>query len=293
MAENDEGRMDYVRRRFAEAETPEDVDRIRQELIADESIPRGTVDRVKNEMKKNGELPQSNASGSLVSMKRQFPQRLGRYDVLTPEAVLEQLRLQDGDYKIGFVDGIAMLLLAARLNQELATTQAEAMTPMIKMLQTLREEEKEAAERSKASASEAASLAAQQAVSGVLGYIDQKIPKGPPPKDASELFTKRIDKMWDMMDHMMEQRMFPGQPNKPPEGWEFEKRSSQGTPQATPRGVTQAPQGIPGWEREQKKEETDVQSSDVRGQSPADGSGEGGRPAPQDGDNQAPEGGAA
>ncbi len=262
MAENDEGRMDYVRRRFAEAETPEDVDRIRQELIADESIPRGTVDRVKNEMKKNGELPQSNASGSLVSMKRQFPQRLGRYDVLTPEAVLEQLRLQDGDYKIGFVDGIAMLLLAARLNQELATTQAEAMTPMIKMLQTLREEEKEAAERSKASASEAASLAAQQAVSGVLGYIDQKIPKGPPPKDTSELFTKRIDKMWDMMDHMMEQRMFPGAgAGKPPEGWEYEKVNqpvSSSPPQSEAPAPQDAPKGTPpGWETE-KKEETNV-----------------------------------
>ena len=256
MAENDEGRMDYVRRRFAEAETPQDVDRIRQELIADESIPRGTVDRVKNEMKKNGELPQSNASGSLVSMKRQFPQRLGRYDVLTPEAVLEQLRLQDGDYKIGFVDGIAMLLLAARLNQELATTQAEAMTPMIKMLQTLREEEKEAAERSKASASEAASLAAQQAVSGVLGYIDQKIPKGPPPKDTSELFTKRIDKMWDMMDHMMQQKMFPGyDAGKPPEGWESESRRTPPSG-AAPQQASQASQGDgtpAGWESEDKK----------------------------------------
>jgi hypothetical protein len=55
------------------------------------------------------------------------------------------------------------------------------MTPMIKLLQTLREEERVAAERSKASASEAASIAAQQAVAGVIGYIDQKIPKGPPP----------------------------------------------------------------------------------------------------------------
>ena len=43
MTENDEGRMDYVRRRFAEAQNPEDVDRIRQELIADEDIPRGTA----------------------------------------------------------------------------------------------------------------------------------------------------------------------------------------------------------------------------------------------------------
>ncbi len=292
MTENGEGRLDYIRRRFSEAQTPEDIKRIEDELIQ-EKIPRGTVSRVKSDMSKNGELPQSDAGASLVSLKRQFPQRLGRYDVLTPEAVLQELRLQDGDYKVGFVDGIAMLLLAARLNQELATTQAQAMTPMIQMLQTLREEERQAAERAKASSYDIAHEAAEEAASRVVGYIDQKLPKGPPPKDTSELFTKRIDKMWDMMDHMMEQRMFPGEPNKPPEGWEFEKRSSQGTPQATPRGVTQAPQGIPGWEREQKKEETDVQSSDVRGQSPADGSGEGGRPAPQDGDNQAPEGGAA
>ena len=48
MAENSEGRKAYIRRRFLEAETPEDVDRIRHELIADEDIPRSTVDTVKN-----------------------------------------------------------------------------------------------------------------------------------------------------------------------------------------------------------------------------------------------------
>ena len=260
MQENDEGRMDYVRRRFTEAETPDDIERIRQELITDESIPRGTVDRVKNDMKKSGDLPQSNAGGSLASIKRQFPQRLGRYDVLTPEAVLEQLRLQDGDYKVGFVDGIAMLLLAARLNQELATTQTEAMTPMIRMLQTLREEEKDAAERAKSSVGEAATIAAQQAVNGIIGYLDQKIPKGPPPKDTNELFTKRIDKMWDMMDHMMEQKMFPGYgANKPPEGWEYERENqpaSSSPPQSEP-AAQDAPKGTPpGWEKEADKEDT-------------------------------------
>ncbi len=112
MAENNEGRKEYVRRRFLEAVTPEDVDRIRKELIVDEDVPRGTVDTVKNEMKKKSEIPVAGDESSLISMKRQFPQRLGRYDVLTPEAVLQELRLQDGDYKIGFVDGIAMLLLA-------------------------------------------------------------------------------------------------------------------------------------------------------------------------------------
>ncbi len=290
MAENDEGRIDYVRRRFAEAQTPEEVEQIEDELVADEKIPRGTVSRVKSDMKKSGDLPQSNSGASLVSLKRQFPQRLGRYDVLTPEAVLEQLRLQDGDYKIGFVDGIAMLLLAARLNQELATTQAEAMTPMIKMLQTLREEERVAAERSKASASEAASIAAQQAVSGVVGYLEQKLPKGPPPKDTNELFTKRIDKMWDMMDHMMEQKMFPQAANKPPEGWEYERvnspaPSSPSQSEAAPKQTRPSPQG---WAREQEKEAQDVQSSDVRSEPAADGAGPGGGTAPQDGSQEIP-----
>ena len=249
MRQENEGKQEYCERRFLEADTSEDVARIRQELL-DEGIPRGTVDTVKGKLEKSGRLPQG---GSLVSLKKQFPQRLGHYDVLTPEAVLQELRLQDGDYKIGFVDGIAMLLLAARLNQELATTQAQAMTPMISMLQALREEERQAAERAKASSLDIAREAAQDAVGGVLGYLDQKIPKGPPPKDMTEMITKRIDKMWDMMDHMMQQKMFPGyEAGKPPEGWESEnmRRMPQHEPQAPQSG------GAPvGWESESKEKE--------------------------------------
>ncbi len=287
MAENGESRKDYVRRRFLEAATPEDVDRIRKELIVNEDIPRGTVDTVKNEMKKKGEIPVADSESSLVSMKRQFPQRLGRYDVLTPEAVLQELRLQDGDYKIGFVDGIAMLLLAARLNQELATTQAQAMTPMISMLQALREEERQAAERAKSSSLDIAREAAHDAVSGVVGYLEEKMPKGPPPKDMNEMFTKRLDKMWEMM----EQRMFPGSPGKPPEGWEYE-RVSQPVPGSQGQAAAQAAKGIPpGWGKEQEKEEQDnVQPGDVRNQHATDTTGQGGRPAPEDGDTEVSQG---
>jgi len=255
--QENEGKQEYCERRFLEADTPEDVARIRQELL-EEGIPRGTVDTVKGKLEKSGRLPQG---GPLVSLKRQFPQRLGHYDVLTPEAVLQELRLQDGDYKVGFVDGIAMLLLAARLNQELAMTQAEAMTPMIKMLQQLREEEREAAEKAKSSSMDIAREAARDAVGGVLGYLDQKIPKSSPPKDMSEMLTKRIDKMWDLMDHMMEQRMFPGyQSGSPPEGWESQnlraKASSSPAQNAAAEQAQQAKtEAAPaGWETEQKEE---------------------------------------
>lgn len=89
MANNEEGRKDYVRRRFEEAEIPEDVKRISDELLQ-EGIPGGTVDRVKGGMKKTGVLPLDEASGAPVSMKRQFLQRLGdTYDVLTSEVVLQ------------------------------------------------------------------------------------------------------------------------------------------------------------------------------------------------------------
>ncbi len=278
-----EGTKEYVRRRFEDAQTAVDVKRIEKELVEVDKIPRGTVSVVKNDMVKNGELPVDDAGMSLASMKRQFPVRMGRYDVLTPEAVLEQIRLQDGDYKIGFVDGIAMLLLAARLNQELATTQAQAMTPMISMLQALRQEEREQAERAKSSSYDIAREAARTAVSGVVGYLEEKMPKGPPPKDMNEMFTKRFDKMWEMMEHVMEQKMFPGSPDKPPEGWEYEERASSPGPAPAPRG------GPAGWETENVKEENHVQPGDVRSESAADGAGEGGGEAPEDGDHEVPE----
>jgi hypothetical protein len=67
--------------------------------------------------------------------------------------------------------------------------------------------------------------------------------------------------MWDLMDHMMEQRMFPGyQANKPPEGWEYEERtpgasSQQAASPAQRRGDGENPQG---WTTENGKEATNV-----------------------------------
>jgi hypothetical protein len=110
--------------------------------------------------------------------------------------------------------------------------------------------------------------AAEGAVSRVLGYIDQKLPKGPPPKDASELITKRIDKMWDMMEHMMESKMFPAEVGKKaPEGWEYEGPPSQTQPspqpQASPQGALQSHQGSPpGWAVEREQNDEKEESSD-------------------------------
>lgn len=92
----------------------------------------------------------------------------------------------------------------------------------------------------------------------MLGYLDQKIPKGPPPKDMSEMITRRLDKM----DHMMQQKMFPGyEAGKPPEGWESENmRRMPAQSASAPQHASQAPQsgGNPaGWESENKEKEED------------------------------------
>ena len=257
MAGSDEGRTEYVRRRFGEAEGPEEVKRIREDLLR-EGIPRGTVDAVKAEMKKNGGLPEG---GTLTSLKKQFPQRLGRYDVLTPEAVLQELRLQDGDYKVGFVDGIAMLLLAARLNQELAITQSASMQPMINMLQAMRQEEKEAAERARGSSRDIAQEAAHQTALEMADFIDQRIPKEPPPKSTDEMFGKRIDRMWDYMEHMMMSRMAPQWgADQTPEGWEVRSTPRKDVSKPASPGRDQPPPGeFPeGWNEKSEGERSDV-----------------------------------
>ncbi|MEA3442538.1 MAG: hypothetical protein U9R04_03490 [Chloroflexota bacterium] len=156
-------------------------------------------------------------------------------ETLTPEGILQSYLLEDGDAGQQLFKGF-MLYRAAQLavmnDVEIMKGQAEAQAIMIKpivdMMIETRKEQDAAAERAKASSMDIANQAAQQTALNMANFIDQKIPKGPPPKDTSEMFTKRIDKMWEMMEHMMEQRMMPGyQQGKVPEGWESEKRRNE------------------------------------------------------------------
>jgi len=124
----------------------------------------------------------------------------------------------------------AMLMVMDLVNIRKANSDAYALMvkPILEMMKETREEQDAAAERAKASSAEIARDTAHQTALEMADFIDSKMPKGPPPKDVNEIFTKRIDKMWEMMDHVMEQRMMPGyQQGKVPEGWESEKRRSE------------------------------------------------------------------
>ena len=187
-------------------------------------------------------------------------------DVVTPEAVLR--RYMDGEDEQRELRGMMKLRAAMLMVMDLvnilkgeAEADARRLEPILRLMQETRAEQDAAAQRAKGSTAKIAQQAAQEAVGGVVGYLEQKIPKGPLPKDMSEMLTKRLDKMWEMMDHVMEQRMLPGfQAGKPPEGWQSEEirapapvSDTQNEAQATPTTPRGQPQG---WEKEGKKEAT-------------------------------------
>ena len=85
--------------------------------------------------------------------------KIGAKDMIPPEQALRDIRLQDGDYKLGFVDGMGLLIMAARYNQLLGASQAEVLSNQIKIMEESRKGTAEVAQEAAARA--AASVGAQ------------------------------------------------------------------------------------------------------------------------------------
>ena len=86
--------------------------------------------------------------------------KIGSKDMIPPEQALRDIRLQDGDYKLGFVDGMGLLIMAARYNQLLAAGQAEVLSNQLKIM-----------EESRKGSAEVAQEAAMRAAAGVGAQI--------------------------------------------------------------------------------------------------------------------------
>lgn len=182
----------------------------------------------------------------------------GGQEVITPEGIMRHYLLQDGEQGEWMLKGL-MLYRAAQLavltDVEImkgqADAQAKMLKPLLDMMIEARKEQDAAAERARASSLDIASEAAQRTAQSIAGYIDQRLPKGPPPRDMSEMVMKRIDSMWDLMDHMWQQRMFPGyEAGRAPEGWEMESAAPQ--PEVT-QGSQPSAVAPEGWEAEEEK----------------------------------------
>ena len=91
--------------------------------------------------------------------------KLGPKEIVPPEEALRHIRLQDGDYKSGFIDGMGTLIMAARYNQLLAASQAEVLSSQLRIMEEARKGSAEAAQ-------EAAARAAAQVGAEVLPKLD-------------------------------------------------------------------------------------------------------------------------
>jgi hypothetical protein len=74
-----------------------------------------------------------------------IPMRIGSRDIIPPEVELAHIRLQDGDYKLGFIDGMRVLILASRYNQLLAASQAEVVKNQLEIMKQAKSESEEVA----------------------------------------------------------------------------------------------------------------------------------------------------
>jgi hypothetical protein len=89
--------------------------------------------------------------------------KISTKDMIPPEQALMGIRLQDGEYKKGFVDGMGVLIMAARYNQILAASQAEIITGQLEIMKESRE-----------SGMEMAAAAAGEAAARATMHIDQR-----------------------------------------------------------------------------------------------------------------------
>ena len=163
---------DAIRGEFSQAATEEERQKL-YEKFKQQGVTKGYIDRVlkrksraKNE---TGEFrpnrvpaaPRAKDTGGFVRM---MPE-----EVVPPEQALREFRLQDGDYRHGFIDGIGMMLLTARYNQILAASQAEIIKGQLDIY-----------ERAKGSvaevAREAAREAAEEAAGSVVSWLSREKP---------------------------------------------------------------------------------------------------------------------
>jgi len=181
-------------------------------------------------------------------------------EVLNPEVMLR--RYLNGSYEDelefrGMMKLRASILLVselANIQKTMAEAEAKRLEPLLKVLREGREELDAAAARARGQSFEMAQEAAEGAVGRVLAYIDQKLPKPPPPRDTEDVLTRMLGKMTDMMMHTFESQMNPQQVGtKGPEGWEYHGPPSQ--PQPAPAQPA-PPQGQPhGWTTRQEPDE--------------------------------------
>jgi len=167
-------RSDELRAEYARATTDEEREAVIEKYIK-QGMSRGQIQRILSRRSRRRSPSQEVSEAtranevervSVVSKVSKRPTesfvRMLPTEVVPPEIAVREFRLQDGDYRNGFVDGIGLMLLAARYNQILAASQAEVVKGQLDIY-----------ERAKGSVADVASKAAREAAEEAVGGVTQ------------------------------------------------------------------------------------------------------------------------
>ena len=153
---------DRIREEFERVATEEEREQL-YEKFKEEGVSKGYIDRVLKRRSRSEAGTGGTRSGRTApAFKREVDGLIvmSPGEVVPPERALREFRLQDGDYRHGFLDGIEMMLLAARYNQVLAASQAEIIRGQLEIY-----------EKSRGSAAEIARQAATEASEKAAGDV--------------------------------------------------------------------------------------------------------------------------
>jgi len=221
---NDEGVRARITRRVLEATSEADLKLIRQEL-KEAGEKQGSIDAVVSELRKKGHLKFDGAAGSF------YPVKIGKSEIIPPEQALAHIRLQDGDYKLGFVDGMGVLIMAARYNQLLAASQAEVLANQLRIM-----------EESRKGSADIAQETAERTIGSVLPQILEAVKQAAVASSPNPFATMMSQAMQPLLQQTMGNlmRAFTPQPGQPQPG----QPDTQPQPGQQPQSQVQPQPGV-------------------------------------------------
>lgn len=175
--------------------------------------------RVRKRVKAGKAPPPSSGWGKEGEAIPTLPAKMATKDMIPPELALLGIRLQDGDYRKGYIDGMATLIMAARYNQLLAASQAEIIS---KQLEIMRESRESGIEMAQQAAEAAAAGAAARAAVHIDEKFDQvmkqKADIATVPKPFEGIFARTMETALAYLTNTMLGRPAGAGTNLPP-GW--------------------------------------------------------------------------
>lgn len=165
-------------------------------------------------VKKNGGTIMGGKGSGTGNGQSMFPVKLGKGDSIPIEAELDGIRLQDGEYKLGFTDGMRVIILGAKLNQMLIAGLSETTSSQLALLKEAKTDEKGVAQEAVLEMlphfAEMMKETARASSPNPMASLMSRILEGP--------ITQAMSGMFKMFPGMTPQAQ-PGQSNLP-SGWQ-------------------------------------------------------------------------